>query len=1043
MKKYLLILSLLLTSIASATPKSDDDKIISNRPQNKTRFIALIRLDGPALLEKAKREDGRTIISDQAKERIQREQAELIGKLTSMSDKIQVLHRYRFVLNALAVVAPIELKDKIVALDGVSYMENEAQFMRSKITKSDRAFKPKKGQNLAEVNSVSFIGADKLHAKGVLGKGIKVGVLDSGIDFTHKMLGGTGNPEDFKAVDPSKETPHFPNKKVVGGIDLVGTDYDASSPVFEQKIPKPDNNPIDEGWHGTHVAGSIAGIGDGENTYSGVAPEAVLHSIKVFGANGSTGDGVIIAGLEYAMDPNGDLNPEDQLDVVNLSLGGSFGKEHLLYKLAIKNLVRGGVTTVIAAGNEGHNAYIVGSPSTTDEALSVAASVDNMDHNYKFDAVEFKAEGLEDLLAMAVEGEITLPIAEAGDVTGKLIEVGPAIEDFSEELKAKLKGNVALIDRGFISFDEKLKRAESAGVIGVVMVNNSDGDAFEMGGDGEFMFPGIMINKALGEKIKEQMKSKETFINFQTDKKIETPEIIDTLTRFSSRGPRMNDSHLKPEIAAPGYNIISAGMGEGIYGIEMSGTSMAAPHMAGVMALMVEKFPGLTPLELKAVVLATAKTMDDDKDELYPIALQGAGRVQVDKAAEAKLIMTPSTLSLGEVSLSSRKVIRKKITLKNISSEELSLTPKFETSPTLNIVTEEKLVLKAGEEKEITLTMTIANPVETKTSQEMDGRVLFMSGESEVARIPLLAVVNKVSRVKAESVNILATDEDDMAGAAVDVLLSNTGKNMGHALLFNLLGKDKRKVKVGDVNSTRSRQCDLQSAGYRVISRDGVKFFQVGVKLYNPISTWQGCEVTVLLDKDSDGTPEQELAGLINQNLPGLRGLGFNSYLLDATKVRKLRGEFEESYARTLGTEGELPEENYSEAIIHGSNMMAYEHSTISVVETPLSELATTKTGELSIKLAILNEDPSAIEADDYLGDLTKWKKINPTTDAMSFMDMPEVVEVKSGQKQKVELTKGEGNEDLLILYPMNRSTKTHTRRDNQSELPSLSFGVN
>lgn len=1041
--KLLLATLLLLTSTSFAAEK-ENDKIISNRPQNRTQFIALIRLKGPALLEQAKREEGRTIISDEAKEAIKKEQTELLKKLSEMSKEIKMIHQYRFVLNAIAVVAPISLKDKIVGLNGVSYMENESQFLRSKITKSNRAFKPKEDQDLGSINSVTFIGADKLHAKGLLGKGIKVGVLDSGIDFTHKMLGGTGNPEDFEAVDPDKETPHFPNKKVVGGIDLVGTAYDASSPVFEQKIPKPDKNPIDEGWHGTHVAGSIAGIGDGENTYSGVAPEAVLHSIKVFGANGSTGDGVIIAGLEYAMDPNGDLNTDDQLDVVNLSLGGSFGKEHLLYKEAVKNLARGGVVTVIAAGNEGHNAYIVGSPSTTDEAISVAASIDNMDHNYKFDAVSFDTEEHGQLVAEVIEGDITVPVSEAGDVKGKLVHVGKATEDFSDELKEKLKGNIALIDRGEISFDDKLKRAADAGVIGAIMVNNVAGDPFAMGGSGEFKFPAIMITKALGDQIKKQMAKADTIVDFETDVQIETPEIIDTLTSFSSRGPRMNDSHLKPEIAAPGYNIISAGMGEGIYGIEMSGTSMAAPHMAGVMALMMEKFPKLTPLELKSVVLATAKTMNDAKDKIYPIALQGAGRVQVDKAAEAKVIMTPSTLSLGEVSLSLRKTLRKKITLKNITESEIELTPKFETSPTLNIKTEEKVTLKAGEEKVVTLLITIANPEEGKSSVEMDGRVLFMNGETEVARIPLLAVVNRVSKIKAESVNILATDEDDMAGSAVDVLLSNKGKNTGHALLFNLLGKDKRKVKTGDVNSTRSRQCDLQAAGYRVIEREGTKFFQVGVKLYNPISTWQGCEVTVLLDGDNDGKADQELAGLINQNLPGLRGLGFNSILLDATKVRTMRSEFESEYARALGNgEEELPEQDYTKAIVFGSQMLNYEHSTVSVVEAPLSMLSKTVTGELSIKLAVLNEDPAAIEADDYLGEMTKWKKINPTTDAMSFMDMPEVVELKANTSKKVELTKGEGTEDLLILYPMNRSTKTHTRTDAQGEIPGLSFGVN
>src|SRR5690606_4911955 len=139
--------------------------------------------------------------------------------------------------------------------------------------------------------------------------------------------------------------------------------------------------PLDEGGHGSHVAGTIAGAGDGINSYDGVAPDASLYAIKVFGAEGSTGTSVVVAALEYAADPDADLDPSDRLDVVNLSLGSSFGSANNLYTEAMENLDRAGTVVVASAGNSGHMHYITGSPGTSDTVLSVAASIDNMEHN--------------------------------------------------------------------------------------------------------------------------------------------------------------------------------------------------------------------------------------------------------------------------------------------------------------------------------------------------------------------------------------------------------------------------------------------------------------------------------------------------------------------------------------------------------------------------------------------------------------------------------------------------------------------------------------
>ena len=136
------------------------------------------------------------------------------------------------------------------------------------------------------------------------------------------MFGGAATVAAYEAVDADLSSASFPNAKVVGGYDFVGSAFDSGSSRWQERLPTPDLNPIDESGHGTHVAGTVAGIGDDLETYDGVAPEAKLHALKVFGRNSSTNDAVVIAALEYAADPNGDMDTSDRLDVVICPWGG-------------------------------------------------------------------------------------------------------------------------------------------------------------------------------------------------------------------------------------------------------------------------------------------------------------------------------------------------------------------------------------------------------------------------------------------------------------------------------------------------------------------------------------------------------------------------------------------------------------------------------------------------------------------------------------------------------------------------------------------------
>lgn len=1057
-KISLIALLVLLSGLASCGKQnstsqnelSDPGKIHSNRPQNFEQFIAIIRLEKPALLETAKWEEGKLKLDADHKKAVEEEQKKLEEELKALSSKVVILNRYKLVLNGLAIVAPKELESQVKTLTGVSYLESEGSFARPQVVnKNDMT---ESVVDLETKNSVSFIEALKVRnelsvtgADGsevpVNGSKVTVGVIDSGIDFTHAMLGGPGTVEAFKAAHPDKETDLFPNKKVVGGIDLVGTDYNSGAGDFKRHIPKPDKNPIDEGGHGTHVAGTIAGIGDGTNTYSGVAPGADLHAIKVFGKNGSTGDTVIIAAFEYAMDPNGDGDPSDRLDVLNLSLGSSFGKPQILYKEAIKNTVKAGTIVVASAGNSGHVPYIVGAPSTANEAISVAASIDHMEHNWKFDAVEFNSFSQTSRLVEAVEGSISKPISDIDEVSGKLVHVGLADEDLSDELAEKVKGNVALIDRGKVTFVSKLERVKKAGAIGAIVANNKPGDAFAMGGDGEVDIPAIMITQTLGTILKADMKKGDASINFKVEGKIEKPELIDTLTGFTSQGPRSQDALLKPEIAAPGYNIISADIGTGKEGVQMSGTSMAGPHVAGVAALLKQYRKGLSPAEYKSLMLSSAKSMVDKEKKAYPISLQGAGRVQVYKAATQKLLSTPQTLSLGVVRVDKKKMVRKTLTLKNLSSEEKTYSLSFENrGPVKGFVEKTELTLPGGESAELNLFFEITPDAE-KTHQEFAGFFKVMSGEEEVHRVPFLGVSTKVANVKAKDLKVFASSGLDASGAYVTLDLENTGNNAGKVFPFNLLGKDERKPhshKAGD--SARTRTCDLQAVGYRVVEKEEEKYLEFGVKLYEAVTRWQPCEVSILIDGNGDGVADQELVGIHAENLSGFTGHDYFSLLLDAKKVRELRAKWENDQ-RSDDDELREKEQDYTSAVVEGLEMKAFNHSTVAIVSTKLNAVKFSDSDNLLVKVSVLNEDRGAVEADDFLGQgLEKWLKVDPRFGGSAFVDMPEMVEVAAGKTKQVAFKKGESEGELLLLYPNNPFARSSTLKDQQGETPLVQY---
>lgn len=1006
----------------------DVSPIFSTRPDPATHAFFLVKLRTPPLFTALETNGGKTSVNAEALKALDAEQSELLEKLQELSGEIKVIYRYRMVLNGFAVVAPTALQEKIGALSGVSHIEAAGNFDRPVLPAVENA--AVLNTALQKRNSVKFIGGEEAHARGLRGQGTKVGIIDTGIDYTHAMFGGTGTEDAFKAVKPSEPAVGFPNAKVVGGLDFVGTEFNTASADFSKTIPVMDSNPIDEGGHGTHVAGTVAGHGDGQNTYDGVAPDASLYALKVFGADGSTGDTVVIAALEYSADPNGDGDLSDRLDVVNLSLGSGYGSGHILYTEAIRNLSAGGTMVVASGGNSGDTSYIVGSPGASEDALSVAASVDDMDHNWKFRAAKFSTVDKPEILTEAIEGTIGKPLDEAKNIAGLLVPAGLADQDFSPEMAAKLAGKIALIDRGGVPFFDKVQRAQAAGSLGVVVANNQPGAPIPMGGgDGTRLeIPAIMITQDLANELKSALGKGDVNVDLTTSIKIERPELIDTMAGFSSKGPRSIDALLKPEISAPGEMIVSAKMGGGAAGIRMSGTSMAAPHMAGVMALMKQAHPDLSTAELKSLVMGTAKTMVDEKGKIYPLARQGAGRVQILKALDAPVIALPSAISLGEVTVETRKSMQRTVELVGLSAAPLALNITLaESTKGLTLASAKTVNIKNGERATLDLRFTIDmatlnNTLKPNSSNEISGFVILSDSTGEIARIPVLAIATKISRLRAESLLVRSTSSADNQGAAADLTLVNKGTNAGDAYPFNFLGRGQRKDDPS-LDPFRTKICDLAESGYRVISKGGVPTLQIAAKVFEPMTTWDLCEVSVLIDSDGDYEADQELAGIKQNHLEGLTAATFASVLIDAKVARGIRRAYD---AAVL---------DFTPAITALSPMLAFEHSTIAIVEVPVSELKLKPSGVLAIRVATSAQTGSAIEPDDFLSkDPKMWKRLNVSLDGPSFVGLPEKVSVEAGETKMVSFTKGAGSESLWLAYPNGPSVFGGISRDDQAQ---------
>jgi minor extracellular serine protease Vpr len=543
-------------------------------------------------------------------------------------------------------------------------------------------------------DTVPYIGAAALQAAGKDGSGVRVAVLDTGVDYTHQDFGGPGTLAAYTAAygtttaDPRTHTRDglFPTAKVVDGFDFTGEVW-PNGPLTQ------DDDPIDcsptaigcQGGHGTHVSDIVAGVGPNP----GVAPGAKLLVYKVCSSVSTSCSGVaMLEAIDRMMDPNQDGDISDHVDVANLSIGSAYGQNEDDTTAALNNASDAGVIVATAAGNNGNLPYVVSSPSIGKNIISVAQTQVPSAKGFPL-VINSPAS-----IARTIKNTATVDWAPiTSDVTGDIAYVGrgcPAngISPGSAEdpYLANPSGKVALIDRGACAVSLKVDRAAKAGAIGVVIANNAPGDppSFSFGGGTQFVGT-IIITQSDGALIRNTAASQTVNVSYGPSTAI---PLVGSMVSTSARGPSYSFDQIKPDIGAPGASV-SAEAGTGTGKTAFGGTSGATPMIAGSEAILRQIYPKRKPFELKSVLMNTAETNIQTNPlqlpgELAPITRIGAGEVRVNRAAASTTAAWDSkdragSLSYGYQAIAEPIDVARQLVLRNYSDHPITytLTPSF------------------------------------------------------------------------------------------------------------------------------------------------------------------------------------------------------------------------------------------------------------------------------------------------------------------------------------------------------------------------------
>ena len=445
---------------------------------------------------------------------------------------------------------------------------------------------PNSGIQIYLKNSVPFVGTEIARQEGIEGEGVKVAIIDTGVDFNHPDLFGYG-----------------PDGKVIGGYNFI-----------QEGEPPMDNN-----GHGTQVAGVIAADGQ----VKGMAPKAKILAYKVSEDGKAVSSDLIIKAIEKAI--------EDDADVINISLGVNKTNDEI--DEAVTKALDNEIFVVTAAGNDGPERSTIGSPGKNIGSVTVGATYNNL------------TSSLVATLEVNEKPYTVIPMVGATKldepIFGQIVFGGYGKENELEGLN--VTNSILLVERGsdvegeLLYFSIKEKNAADAGASALIVYNNEPG-IFLGELTHEFVEPGyhpripvVSMDREDGLEIKKIIQEKNSaslhlFFN---------PDFV---AHFSSRGP-VSPFYIKPDLVAPGA-YINTTQNNGGYNFT-SGTSYAAPHVSGAATLLIQKNPGIHHHEIKSLLMTTTDPVSDAYGNEFSLMDAGTGRLNIGRAFKSTLVIQP------------------------------------------------------------------------------------------------------------------------------------------------------------------------------------------------------------------------------------------------------------------------------------------------------------------------------------------------------------------------------------------------------------------